>query len=256
MSVEPIAVGVIDETPTLDTCERLFREGERDERRGQLKQAVALQLVRDQRLYLEHFATFEEYVEKRLGYTKGWASQRISLATTAAQFTNVNTPAITNEGQARAIKPVLRDHGPEVAAEVLREAADDEGKITARSISEAATRVIEPEIVDAEVIDDEPPVLTSQQWMAREGYVDEPEPRRRTDAEREALRAKSKADAIRQRNLDLNVGFSTISELAHPHILDEVLQNWQPLSTDWTPAMLHDLADLLHQIADRWKATA
>lgn len=118
------------------------------------------------------------------------------------------------------------------------------------------TRVIEPEIVDAEVIDDEPPVLTSQQWMAREGYVDEPEPRRRTDAEREALRAKSKADAIRQRNLDLNVGFSTISELAHPHILDEVLQNWQPLSTDWTPAMLHDLADLLHQIADRWKATA
>lgn len=171
MSVEPIAIGVIDETPTLDTCERLFREGERDERRGQLKQAVALQLVRDQRLYLEHFATFEEYVEKRLGYTKGWASQRISLATTAAQFTNVNTPAITNEGQARAIKPVLRDHGPEIAAEVLREAADDDGKLTARSISEAATRVIEPEIVDAEVIDEEPPVLTSQQWMAREGYT-------------------------------------------------------------------------------------
>jgi len=102
----------------------------------------------------------------------------------------------------------------------------------------------------------EPPVLASQQWMAREGYTDELSQRRRTDAEREALRAKSKADAIRQRNLDLNVGFSTISELAHPHILDEVLQNWQPLSTDWTPAMLHDLADLLHQIADQWKATA
>lgn len=104
----------------------------------------------------------------------------------------------------------------------------------------------------------EPEVLTSQQWMAREGYdrPDELAPRRRTEAEREALRAKSKADAIRQRNLDLNVGFSTISELAHPHILAEVLDNWQPLSTDWTPAMLHDLADLLHSIADQWKATA
>ena len=257
MSVEPIAVGVIDETPTLGTCERLFREGERDEKRGQLKQAVALQLIRDNRLYRAKHATFDEYVERVLGYQRTWAYQRIALAGVAQEMSAIaDIPPITNEGQARAIKPVLRDHGPEVAAEVLREAADDDGKLTARSISEAATRVIEPEIVDAEVIDDEPPVLTSQQWMAREGYVDEPEPRRRTDAEREALRAKSKADAIRQRNLDLNVGFSTISELKHPHILDEVLEHWQPLSTDWTPAMLHDLADLLHQIADQWKATA
>lgn len=64
-----------------------------------------------------------------------------------------NTPQITTESHARAIKPVLRDHGPEVAAEVLREAADDDGKLTARSISEAATRVIDPDIVDAEVIE-------------------------------------------------------------------------------------------------------
>ena len=253
MSLEPLAMGVIEDSATLGDCERLFREGEQDEKRGQLKQAVALQLVRDRRLYREHFSTFEEYVEKRLGYTDRWAHQRIALAQVAEQL-NHGSVAITNERQARAIKPILRDHGPEVAAEVLREAADD-GRLTARSISEAATRVIEPEIVEAEVIDDEP-VLTSQQWMAREGYTDELSQRRRTEAEREALRAKSKADAIRQRNLDLNVGFSTISELKHPHILDEVLEHWQPLSTDWTPAMLHDLADLLHQIADRWKATA
>lgn len=244
MSLEPIALGVIEDSATLGDCERLFREGEQDEKRGQLKQAVALQLVRDRRLYREHFSTFEEYVEKRLGYTDRWAHQRIALAQVAEQL-NHGSVAITNERQARAIKPVLRDHGPEVAAEVLREAADDDGKVTARSITEATARVIEPE------------VITAEEWMAREGYAtDDLARRRRTDAERDALRAKSKADAIRQRNLDVNVGFSAISELKHPHILDEVLANWQPLSTDWTAAMIHDLADLLHQIADRWKATA
>lgn len=252
MSLEPVAVGVIEDSATLEDCEAALHQVERN---AAIAQGAILRHVRDHRLYREHHATFEEYVEKRLGYTEAWASQRISLADTVAELTMVNSPAITNERQARAIKPILRDHGPEVAAEVLREAADDDGKMTARSISEAATRVIEPEIVEAEVIDDEP-VLTSQQWMAREGYTDELSQRRRTEAEREALRAKSKADAIRQRNLDLNVGFSTISELAHPHILDEVLEHWQPLSTDWTPAMLHDLADLLHQIADQWKVTA
>ena len=104
----------------------------------------------------------------------------------------------------------------------------------------------------------EPEVITADEFMAREGYATDELAARRTstDAERDARRAHYKAQAIRQRNLDLNVGFSTISELKHPHILDEVLQNWQPLSTDWTPAMLHDLADLLHQIADRWKVTA
>lgn len=257
MSLEPITVGELLPEATLADCERLFREGERQEKFGQLKQAVALRAIRDESLFSPSHDSFKSYVEDHLGYTEQWAYGRIALAQVAGELNHgLATPAIINERQARAIKPVLRDHGPEVATEVLREAADDDGKLTARSISEAATRVIEPEIVEAEVIDDERPVLTSQQWMAREGYADELAPRRRTEAEREALRAKSKSDAIRQRNLDVNVGFSVISELKHPHILDEVLDNWQPLSTDWTAPMIHDLADLLHQIADRWKATA
>lgn len=216
------------------------------ERNAAIAQGVILRHVRDHRLYkASGFATFEEYVEQRLGYTRDWADKRIGLASVVEQLpTIVGSPAITNEGQARAIKPVLRDHGPEVAAEVLREAADDNGKLTARSITEATARVIEPE------------VITADEWMAREGHIDELAPRRRTDAEREEKRAHYKAQAIKQRNLDLNVGFSTISELKHPHILNEVLDNWRPLSTDWTAPMLHDLADLLHQIADQWKANA
>ncbi len=107
--------------------------------------------IRDNRLYEAKHATFEAYVERSLGYTEGWASQRISLADTVNALYHGkedDPPTITTERQARAIKPVLRDHGPEVAAEVLREAADDDGKITARSITEATSRVIEPEVVD------------------------------------------------------------------------------------------------------------
>lgn len=102
-------------------------------------------------------------------------------------------------------------------------------------------------------------VLTSEEWEARQGYgtTDELAQRRRTDAEREALRAKSKADAIRQRNLDVNVAFSTIDEISrHPHILAEVQDNWQELAQHWSADRLHDLADALHQIADQWRVTA
>lgn len=244
MTLQPIEVDALTEhEATIANGLQTFKEV-----------GCALADIRDRRLYRGDYGTFEDYCRERWNLSRTHADRMITASQVAKEMAPIGV--ISTESQARAIAPVLRDHGPEVAAEVLREAADDDGRLTARSISEAATRVIEPEIVEAEVIDDERPVLTSQQWMAREGYADELAPRRRTEAEREALRAKSKSDAIRQRNLDVNVGFSVISELKHPHILDEVLDNWQPLSTDWTAPMIHDLADLLHQIADRWKATA
>ena len=177
MSIQPIAMGVIEESATLEDCEHVYQQAERN---AAIIKGAVLQHVRDHRLYQQaQFASFEEYAEKRIGIQRAHAYRLIDLASTAAALSPIgDIPPITNEGQARAIKPVLRDHGPEVAAEVLREAAGDDGRITARSISEAASRVIEPEIVDAEVIDDEPPVLTSQQWMAREGYdlPDDPDP--------------------------------------------------------------------------------
>lgn len=151
MSLEPITVGELLPEATLADCERLFREGERQEKFGQLKQAVALRAIRDESLFSPSHDSFKSYVEDHLGYTEGWASQRISLADTVNALYHGkedDPPTITTERQARAIKPVLRDHGPEVAAEVLREAADDDGKITARSITEATSRVIEPEVVD------------------------------------------------------------------------------------------------------------
>ena len=244
MSIEPIAMGEIQPEATLEDCEQALHAVERN---AAIQQGVILRHVRDHRLYESAgFRSFEECVEQRFGYQRTWAYQRIDLADTVQKMSAIaDAPVITTESHARAIKPILRDHGPEVAADVLAE-AEASGKITARSITEAAERVIEPE------------VITADEWMAREGYAqpDELAARRTTDAERERFRAEDKAKAIRQRNLDVNVAFTAIDELTNPDILAEVQAHWQPLAQHWTAARLHQLADTLHAIADQWKVTA
>ena len=240
MSIEPIAMGEIQPEATLEDCKSALHQVERN---AAIQQGVILRHVRDHRLHIEGgYSTFEECVEREFGYERTWAYRRIDLAETVAALPIGN---ITNEGQARAIKPILRDHGPEVARDVLAE-AEASGRVTARSITEAAERVIEPEVISAE------------EWMAREGYAqpDELAARRTTDAERERFRAEDKAKAIRQRNLDVNVAFTAIDELTNPDILAEVQAHWQPLAQHWTAARLHQLADTLHAIADQWKVTA
>ncbi len=146
MSLEPIAMGEIEPEATLEDCEQALAAVERN---AAIQQGIILRHIRDTGLYKTKHATFDSYVEQALGYQRTWAYQRIDLADTVQQMSAIaDIPQIAKESQARAIKPVLRDHGPEVAAEVLREAADDDGKITARSITEATSRVIEPEVVD------------------------------------------------------------------------------------------------------------
>lgn len=163
MSIEPIAMGEIQPEATLEDCEQALHTVERN---AAIQQGVILRHVRDYRLYkAAGFPSFAEYVEQRLGYTRDWAYKRMDLAETRSALlsTNVYTPEITNEGQARAIKPILRDHGPEVAAEVLAE-AEASGRVTARSITEAAERRLI-------VVEDEAP-LPANEWMVREGYAD------------------------------------------------------------------------------------
>ncbi|MCB0054013.1 MAG: hypothetical protein KDE24_31210 [Caldilinea sp.] len=77
---------------------------------------MILRHIRDAGLYKAKHATFDSYVEQALGYQRTWAYQRIDLADTVQQMSAIaDIPQIAKESQARAIKPVLRDHGPEVA---------------------------------------------------------------------------------------------------------------------------------------------
>lgn len=162
MSIEPIAMGEIQPEATLEDCEQALHAVERN---AAIQQGVILRHVRDHRLYESAgFRSFEECVEQRFGYQRTWAYQRIDLADTVQKMSAIaDAPVITTESHARAIKPILRDHGPEVAADVLAE-AEASGRITARSITEAAERRLI-------VVEDEAP-LPANEWMAREGYAD------------------------------------------------------------------------------------
>lgn len=121
----------------------------------------ALADIRDRRLYRGEYVAFEDYCRERWNLSRTHADRMITASQVAEEMAPIG--AISTESQARAIKPILRDHGPEVAADVLAE-AEASGKITARSITEAAERRLI-------VVEDEAP-LPANEWMAREGYAD------------------------------------------------------------------------------------
>lgn len=101
---------------------------------------TALARIRDGRLYRATHATFEDYCRERWGFSRNYANKQIAAAETVRAVERemgTNVP-IANEGQARAIAPILKEHGPEVAAEVLRQAASS-GVLTAVGITEHGT---------------------------------------------------------------------------------------------------------------------
>lgn len=148
MTLQPIEVDALTEhEATIANGLQTFKEV-----------GYALADIRDRRLYRGDYGTFEDYCRERWALSARHTNRLIEAAEVAKTMGPIGP---INEGQARAIKPVLRDHGPEVAAEVLREAADGDGRLTARSISEAAERRLT-------VVEDE--VLPADEWMAREGY--------------------------------------------------------------------------------------
>ena len=99
----------------------------------------ALLEVRDSRLYRLNYPTFEAYCKGRWGFSGPRAYQLMQAAEVVAAVGSTNVDPPTNEGQARALAPVLRDHGPEAAAAVLTEAIEaTNGHVTAAAITAAA----------------------------------------------------------------------------------------------------------------------
>lgn len=110
----------------------------------------ALAQVRDGKLYLEHAETFEAYCSERWGLSRPRAYELIHASeVTKAVSAIADTPAPTNEAQARALRPVSGD--PEKAAEAMRNAAaDTNGKPTAKAITDAVNELVEEKVAEAE----------------------------------------------------------------------------------------------------------
>lgn len=105
------------------------------------KVGIALSRIRDQRTYRATHATFEDYVQQRWFMSKTRAYQLIESGFVADQMsTIVDVPQIENEGQARALAPIVKESGPEAAAKVLRDVEATDGKITAAGIKSKAKK--------------------------------------------------------------------------------------------------------------------
>lgn len=85
----------------------------------------ALAEIRDTGLYLDHFPTFEAYCRERWNLSRQYAYQVMDAATVTNQMSAIAD--ITNESQARAVAPILRDHGPDVQADEVLNCGDEDG---------------------------------------------------------------------------------------------------------------------------------
>lgn len=106
---------------------------------GFLKVGLALANIRDQKLYRATHTTFADYCDQRWHLGKTHAYRLIEAGEVAALLSPMGDIP-TTERQARALKTIIDEHGPDVAAKVLDETKST-GTVTATSITEKATEL-------------------------------------------------------------------------------------------------------------------
>ena len=116
----------------------------------------ALARIRDNRLYREEYATFDDYMANRWGLTRGRATRMIQAADMVHKLLpigNGDTPLPKSEWQARELNGL----DAETASAVMKEAhRSTGGRVTASAIHDARKTVQnlpETEPQDSEVID-------------------------------------------------------------------------------------------------------
>ena len=117
-----------EETELKAACIAAVREG----MEAFTKVGRALLEIRESRLYRDTHATFEDFCRDQFGMKRQRAYQLIEAASTVAESPECQK-FLTSESQARELAKVE----PELRAEVLQAAAES-GKVTAKSIREAA----------------------------------------------------------------------------------------------------------------------
>ena len=75
---------------------------------------------------------------------------------------------------------------------------------------------------------------------------------RAADREKERKREAAKAESIRQRNLDLHIGFAGISMMKHRATFEEMRDNYRPLAETITADTFREAGALLLSLADDW----
>lgn len=106
-----------------------------------IKTWVALEEIRDRRLYRHKFKTFDEYCEKRWSITRQYASLLIKSAAVVKSLPKELSTMVDNPRQIRALGKVPESRRAEVIIE-----AKMSGAVTAKAITKAAQEIDKPRI--------------------------------------------------------------------------------------------------------------
>jgi hypothetical protein len=157
-------VTLVDETTgeviSLASCETTIERG--------LKTFVdvgeALMAIRDGKLYLEAYDSFEDYCQKRWDLKRQRAYQLMAAADTATVMSQIcDTPAPSVESHAQALTP-LRDKPDAMAAAWIEVQEATGGRPTAADVTAAVDRQLHPTEEQADEPDEqaEPPARSSK----------------------------------------------------------------------------------------------
>jgi hypothetical protein len=107
------------------------------------RQGEAFKEIRDARLYLLDYESFDAYCKAEWGHNRAWADRLIAAASLAGDIKRVdpNGSIPKNESQARA----LRKLAPDVQKAVLAEVSANNSNMTAKEIQKAAEKYKKPD---------------------------------------------------------------------------------------------------------------
>ena len=105
---------------------------------GYYRQGEAFKEIRDTRLYLLDYESFDAYCKAKWGHNRAWADRLIAAAKVAGDIKQIdpNGSIPKNESQARALKKLT----PEVQKSVLAELAENNSSITTREVQKLAEK--------------------------------------------------------------------------------------------------------------------
>lgn len=125
----------LNEKRTFAECERIIERG----KQTFVAVGAALQKIRDQKLYREQYATFEDYCRERWGWSRQRAYQIISAAEVVKSLPAEMSTMVDTERAARAVASIPK--GKRV--EVVRAAAQT-GRVTAKTVEKAGAQMGKP----------------------------------------------------------------------------------------------------------------
>jgi hypothetical protein len=102
------------------------------------RQGEALKEIRDTKLYLLKYDSFDAYCKDKWGHNRAWADRLIAAAKVAGDIKRVDPNGSTpkNEFQARSLRKLT----PEAQTAVLAEVSANNSSLTAKEVQRAADR--------------------------------------------------------------------------------------------------------------------